>query len=307
MRGADPGFYQNLHSQIVAPYIDRFGSQALKDRLMPGAVSGETILAIAMTDPSAGSDLSGMKTKARQDGDDWVLSGAKTYISNGIIADAVVVAARTNPEKSHAIGLFVVETGMQGFARGQRLKKTGLDAQDTAELFFDEVRVPAENVLGDPEKGFAYMSELLATERLMVAIGSMAHAQAAFDETMAYITERRAFGRPVGAFQESRFTMARMRTEIDIAQCFTDDCVMLANDGRLSPEVAAEVKQVTTDLENRVIDRCVQLHGGAGFMDEYRVSRMYRDARVSRIFAGSNEIMKEIVARGLGFDARKMS
>jgi acyl-CoA dehydrogenase len=167
--------------------------------------------------------------------------------------------------------------------------------------------VPAENVLGDPEKGFAYMSELLATERLMVAIGSMAHAQAAFDETMAYIAERRAFGRPVGAFQESRFAMARMRTEIDIAQCFTDDCVMLANDGRLSPEVAAEVKQVTTDLENRVIDRCVQLHGGAGFMDEYRVSRMYRDARVSRIFAGSNEIMKEIVARGLGFDARKMS
>ena len=306
VRGADPGFYQNLHSQIVAPYIDRFGSQALKDRLMPGAVSGETILAIAMTDPSAGSDLSGMKTKARQDGDDWVLSGAKTYISNGIIADAVVVAARTNPEKSHAIGLFVVETGMQGFARGQRLRKTGLDAQDTAELFFDEVRVPAENVLGDPEKGFAYMSELLATERLMVAIGSLAHAQAAFDETMAYITERRAFGRPVGAFQESRFAMARMRTEIDIAQCFTDDCVMLANDGRLSPEVAAEVKQVTTDLENQVIDRCVQLHGGAGFMDEYRVSRMYRDARVSRIFAGSNEIMKEIVARGLGFDARKM-
>lgn len=304
--GADPGFYQNLHSQIVAPYIDRFGSQSLKDRLMPRAVSGETILAIAMTEPAAGSDLSGMKTRARRDGDDWVLSGAKTYISNGILADAVVVAARTNPEKTHAIGLFVVEKGAQGFARGQRLKKTGLDAQDTAELFFDEVRIPAENVLGDPEKGFAYMSELLATERLMVAIGSMAHAQAAFDETLKFVKDRRAFGQPIGAFQETRFAMARMRTEIDIAQCFTDDCVMLANDGRLTPEVAAEVKQVTTDLENRVIDRCVQLHGGAGYMDEYRVSRMYRDARVSRIFAGSNEIMKEIVARGLGLDARKL-
>lgn len=304
--GADLGFYQNLHSQIVAPYIDRFGSQSLKDRLMPRAVSGETILAIAMTEPAAGSDLSGMKTRARRDGDDWVLTGAKTYISNGILADAVVVAARTNPEKTHAIGLFVVEKGVEGFARGQRLKKTGLNAQDTAELFFDEVRIPAENVLGDPEKGFAYMSELLATERLMVAIGSMAHAQAAFDETLKFVKDRRAFGQPIGAFQETRFAMARMRTEIDIAQCFTDDCVMLANDGRLTPEIAAEVKQLTTDLENRVIDRCVQLHGGAGYMDEYRVSRMYRDARVSRIFAGSNEIMKEIVARGLGLDARKL-
>ncbi|WP_198670718.1 acyl-CoA dehydrogenase family protein [Oceanicella sp. SM1341] len=306
VRGADPGFYLNLHSQIVAPYIDRFGTPALKDRLMPKAVCGETILAIAMTEPAAGSDLAGMQTRARPDGTDWLLSGSKTYISNGLLADAVVVAARTDPERPHAIGLFVVERGMAGFSRGRRLRKTGLDAQDTAELFFDDVRVPAENLLGEPAKGFAYMSELLATERLMVAIGSMAHAGAAFDETLAWVTGRRAFGRPIGAFQETRFAMARMRAELDIAQSFTDDCVMLANAGRLSAEVAAGVKLVTTGLENRVIDRCVQLHGGAGYMEEYRISRMYRDARVSRIFAGSDEIMKEIIARGLGFDARRL-
>lgn len=307
VRYSDPGFYQNLHSQIVAPYLGNLGTHELKARLLPKAISGDCILAVAMTEPGAGSDLAGMKTRAVDKGDHWELSGQKTYISNGILADAVVVAASTDPNRPRCLGLFLVERGMEGFTRGRKLKKLGLDAQDTAELFFDKVKVPKANVLGDPGQGFVNLARHLANERLHVAIGSLAQAQTAYDLTLDYIQERQAFGRPVGRFQESRFVMADLRVQIDIVQSFLDDCVMAHNDGRLSAETAAEVKLLATEIENKAIDACLQLHGGAGYMDEYRISRMYRDARVTRIFGGSSEIMKEIIGRGLGFDERKLA
>ncbi|WP_231711446.1 acyl-CoA dehydrogenase family protein [Xanthobacter dioxanivorans] len=306
VRGGDPGFYQNLHSQIVAPYIGHFGSPEQKRRFLPGAVSGETILALAMTEPSAGSDVAAIRTTAEDKGDHWLLNGSKTYISNGILADVVIVAARTDREARHGIGLFIVERDMEGFARGRKLGKLGLPMQDTAELFFNDVKLPKENLIGAPDRGFAYMAELLANERLQVAIGSLAHAQAAFDLTLDFIRERRAFGKPVGAMQNSRFVMAALRTRLDATQAFVDQCVMLANAGRLTADVAAEVKLLASELENDTIDDCLQLHGGAGYMDEYRISRMYADARVSRIFAGTSEIMKEIIGRALGLDERKL-
>ncbi|MFV3077120.1 acyl-CoA dehydrogenase family protein [Niveispirillum fermenti] len=300
------GFYINLHSNLVAPYIDALGTQEQRQRLLPACVSGDRILAIAMTEPGAGSDLAGMRTRAEDKGDHWLLNGAKTYISNGILADLVIVAARTVPDRKHGLGLFMVEAGMEGFARGQRLKKMGLHAQDTAELFFHDVKVPKANVLGDATQGFFYLTRFLAKERMVAAIGSLAAAQAAFDLTLDYVKERRAFGRPIGAFQNSRFVLAGLRAEIDAIQTFIDQCVMLLNDGALAPEEAAECKLLATELEGRVVDACVQLHGGAGYMEEYRISRLFTDARVSRIFAGSSEIMKEIIGRGLGLDERKM-
>jgi len=307
LRYGDPGLYSNLHSMIVAPYIAELGTGEQKQRFLPGAVSGDKILAIAMTEPGAGSDLAGLRARAEDRGDHWLLNGSKTYISNGMQADAVIVAARSVPDSRYGIGLFVVEAGMEGFKRGRKLEKLGLDAQDTAELFFEDVRVPKENVLGESALGFKYMAQFLATERLMVGIGSLAHAQVAFDLTLEFVKERRAFGKPIGALQNTRFKMAEMRTQLDAAQTLLDQCVLLANDQRLTAEGASEVKLLTSELENRVIDECLQLHGGAGYMEEYRISRMYRDARVSRIFAGSNEIMKEIIGRGLGLDDRKLS
>lgn len=306
MRNGDIGFYINLHSNLVAPYIAKLGNDEQKDRLMPGIVSGETILAVAMTEPSTGSDLAGMRTTAAQRGDDWVLNGAKTYISNGILADAVIVAARTDPDKPHGISLFIVERGMKGFERGRKLAKMGLKSQDTAELFFDDVVVPARNVIGEAGKGFQYLTRLLAQERLVAAIGFMATAQVAFDLTLDYVTERRAFGQPIGTFQNSRFKMAEMRTNLDAAQTFIDQCVLLLNSDELSGDDAAKCKLHASEVEARVMDECVQLHGGAGYMDEYRISRLYTDARISRIFAGTSEIMKEIIGRGLGLDERKL-
>ena len=306
LRHGDLGLFLTLHSRLVGPYIGELGSEALKQRLLPRIVSGETILGVAMTEPGAGSDVAGLKTRALRDGDDWVLNGSKTYISNGINGGAFVVAARTVPDKRHGIGLFVVEEGMEGFQRGRNLAKMGLKTQDTAELFFEDVRVPAGNVLGDPEKGFYSLMHFLAEERLISACQAIAHAQVAFDLTLDYILERKAFGRPIGAFQNSRFRMAEMRTELDVTQTFVDQCVLLHNDGELSAELAAEAKLKTTELESRVMDDCVQLHGGAGYMSEYRISHMFADARVSRIYAGSSEIMKEIIARGIGLDERKL-
>jgi len=306
LRHGDLGLFLSLHSRLVGPYIGELGSEALKRRLLPGVVSGETILGIAMTEPGAGSDLAGLKTRAVRDGDDWLISGSKTYISNGINGGAFVVAARTVPGKRHGIGLFVVEEGMEGFQRGRNLAKMGLKTQDTAELFFENVRVPPENVLGDPEKGFYSLMHFLAEERLISACQEIAHAQVAFDLTMEYILDRKAFGKPIGAFQNSRFKMAEMRTEIDVTQTFVDQCVLLHNDGELSAELAAEAKLKASELESRVMDECVQLHGGAGYMSEYRISHMFTDARVSRIYAGSSEIMKEIIARGIGLDERKL-
>lgn len=307
MSYGDIGFYINLHSDLVAPYIAKLGDEEQRARWMPGIVSGELILAIAMTEPSTGSDLAGMKTRAVREGDHWVLNGSKTYISNGILSDLVVVAARTDPSKSHAMTLFVVERGMDGFERGRKLEKMGLKSQDTAELFFTDVRVPRENVLGEAGEGFRYLARFLAQERLVAAIGFMATAQTAFDLTLEYVKERRAFGRPIGAMQNTRFTMAALRAELDMAQTYVDQCVLLLNAGELTAEDASSAKLVSSEIEARVMDSCVQLHGGAGYMDEYRISRMYTDARISRIFAGTSEIMKEIIGRGLGLDERKMN
>jgi acyl-CoA dehydrogenase len=303
----DTGFYINLHSDLVAPYIAKLGSDAQKDRLMPGIVSGETILAVAMTEPSTGSDLAGMRTRAEKHGDHWVLNGAKTYISNGLLADIVIVAARTDPERPHGISLFLVERGMPGFERGAKLAKMGLKSQDTAELFFNDVVIPAGNLLGEAGQGFKYLARFLAQERLVAAIGFVANAQTAFDLTLDYVKERLAFGKPIGAFQNTRFKMASMRAELDAIQTYVDQCVLLLNAGALVAEDASAAKLLSSELEGRVVDECVQLHGGAGYMDEYRISRIYTDARISRIYAGTSEIMREIIGRGLGLDERKIA
>jgi len=305
-RYGDLGFYSNLHSMVVGPYIAKLGTEEQRQRWLPPAVRGEKILAIAMTEPGAGSDLAGIKARAEEHDDHWVLNGSKTYISNGMQADLIVVAARTVPDQRHGIGLFVVEADMPGFSRGRRLHKLGLDAQDTAELFFDNVRVPKANVLGDPKLGFKYLAQFLATERLMTSVGSIAHAQVAFDLTLEFVKQRKAFGKPIGAFQNTRFKMAELRTALDAAQTMIDQGLLLANEQKLTAVAASQIKLLATETENRVIDECLQLHGGAGYMEEYRISQMFRDARVSRIFAGSNEIMKEIIGRGLGLDERSM-
>jgi len=307
MRYGDIGFYINLHNDLVAPYIHKLCNQEQKDRFMPGIVSGETILAVAMTEPSTGSDLAGMKTRAVENGDHWVLNGAKTYISNGILGDLIVVAARTDPDRPHGISLFLVKRGMEGFERGRKLEKMGLKSQDTAELFFNDVKVPEKNLIGEAGQGFKYLAQMLAQERLIAAIGFMATAQTAFDLTLEYVKERHAFGKPIGAFQNTRFKMAQMRAELDMAQTYVDQCVLLLNDKTLTAEDASAAKLLTSELEGRVMDECVQLHGGAGYMEEYRISRMFTDARISRIFAGTSEIMLEIIGRGLGLDERKMN
>jgi acyl-CoA dehydrogenase len=301
----DVGFFLWLHSRLVAPYIDEFGTEEQKERWLPACVSGESILAIAMTEPGAGSDLASIRSKAEDKGDHFLLNGAKTYISNGILADLVIVAARTDPESKRGISLFVVERGMEGFERGANLAKIGLKSQDTAELFFNNVKVPKENLLGQLHRGFYHMMHGLVEERLLAAVGFLANAEAACQVTMEYIQERHAFGQPIAAFQNTRFKMADMRTEIDVAQAFVDQCVLQHNDGKLSAEDAAKAKLFTSELEGRVTDECLQLHGGAGYMDEYAISRMYTAARVSRIYAGSSEIMREIIARSIGLDPRK--
>jgi alkylation response protein AidB-like acyl-CoA dehydrogenase len=307
MRHGDIGFYINLHNDLVSPYISKLGNEEQKARFMPGVISGETILAVAMTEPSTGSDLAGMKTRAVKQGGHWVLNGAKTYISNGILGDLIVVAARTDPDRPHGISLFLVERGMEGFERGRKLEKMGLKSQDTAELFFNDVKVPEANLLGEAGQGFRYLARMLAQERLVAAIGFTATAQTAFDLTLEYVKQRRAFGKPIGAFQNTRFKMAQMRAELDMAQTWVDQCVLLLNTGELTAEDASAAKLLTSELEARVMDQCVQFHGGAGYMDEYRISRMYTDARISRIFAGTSEIMLEIIGRGLGLDERKMN
>jgi len=299
----EPGFFIALHNRIVGPYLQKLGTDEQRARFMPQVVSGDCVLAIAMTEPGTGSDLGGVTTRAVDAGDHWVLNGSKTYISNGFLCGLVVVAARTG--EGHEIGLFLVEDGMEGFARGRNLKKMGLASQDTAELFFDNVKVPKSNVLGDPRKGFKAMMMNLAEERIMGAVGFMARAEHAFNITMEYITERRAFGQPIGTFQNSRFKMASMRTELDAGWALSDHCVREHLTGALSAEMAAEAKLFTSELEGRVVDECVQLHGGAGYMEEYEISRLYGDARISRIYAGTSEIMREIIGRGLGLDERR--
>jgi len=297
-------WFSTLHSRLVGPYLTRFGSEAQCERLLPGCVRGETILAIAMTEPDAGSDLAGMRTQAVKQGDGWILNGAKTYISNGINADLVVVAAKTDPGGNpHAMTLFLVERGMAGFTRGRNLRKMGMKAQDTAELFFSDVRIPDANVLGEPGKGFHYLMEGLAEERLLGAVGYLASAQLSFDLTVDFVRARKAFGKPLVAFQNTQFTLAELRSELDVAQCYVDQCVAAFNAGALTAVDAAKAKLLTSELQVRAADIGVQLHGGAGYMDEYPISRQYTDARISPIYAGTSEIMKLIISRDcLGSD-----
>lgn len=295
-RIGESGFALSLHNDVIAPYIEAYATDEQKRRWLPGVCSGDKILAVAMTEPDTGSDLQAIKTKLEDKGDHYILNGAKTFISNGILADLVIVAAKAE----QGVTLVVVERGMEGFKRGRKLKKMGMSSQDTAELFFENVVVPKENVLGQPGMGFIYLMQKLAQERLVCAIGAVAGAWFAFDETLKYVKERTAFGKPIGKFQNTRFGMAEMKTEITIGQSFVDSLVMKLLNGKLTPEEAAMAKWWTTDMLGRVVDKCVQFHGGAGYMMEYPIARAYTDARITRIFAGTNEIMKEIIGRGLG-------
>ena len=304
-RYGDTGFFAWLHSRLVGPYIGALGTEEQKARWLPDCVSGEKILAVAITEPGAGSDVAGLKTRAEDRGDHYLLNGSKTYISNGINADLLVVLARTDAEKRHGLSLFVVERGMAGFERGRNLKKLGLKSQDTAELFFNNVKLPKENLLGELHRGFYHTMQFLAEERLLVAVAFLANAEAAFAVTMDFIQERKAFGQTLGDFQNTRFRMADLRTDLDVAQAYVDHCVATHNECGLSAEDAAKAKLHTSELEGRVTDECLQLHGGAGYMDEYPISRRYADARISRIYAGSSEIMREIIARAIGLDPRR--
>ena len=303
-RFGDAGFFATLHSRLVGPYIGELGTDEQKARWLPKCISGEHVLAVGITEPGAGSDVAGVKTKAEDMGDHFLLNGSKIYISNGILADLVVVVARTDQNSRHGLSLFVVERGMEGFERGDKLKKMGLKSQDTAELFFNNVKLPKENLLGEWNKGFYQLMHFLAEERLLGAVGYLAAADAAFDLTMDFVTDRKVFGQTISDFQNTRFKMADMRMEIDVAQAFVDQCVVEHNDGVLSADDAAKAKLFTSELEGRVVDACVQLHGGAGYMDEYPICRMYLNARISRIYAGTSEIMREIIARSVGLDPR---
>lgn len=291
-------FYNTLHSRLVGPYFQRFGTEEQRQRFLPKCVSGETILAVAMTEPGAGSDLAGMRTSAEDKGDHFLLNGSKTYISNGINADVVIVAAKlAGAEKKHAMVLLIVERGMEGFERGRNLKKMGMPAQDTAELFFKDVKVPKANVLGEPGKGFYYLMEGLAEERLISAVGCAANARKAFDITREYVMQRQLFGQPLSDQQNTQFRMAEMDTEIELAQVYIDHCVAEHNLGRLTSNMGAKAKMVASEVEWKMLDLGVQLHGGAGFMDEYPISRMFSDARINRILAGSSEVMRLIIGR----------
>ena len=291
-------WYNSLHSRLVGPYISRFGNEDQCRRFLPKCVSGEWILAVAMTEPDAGSDLAGMRSSAVEKDDHWLLNGSKTFISNGINADVVVVAAKTDPENDpHHMTLFLVERGMQGFERGRNLKKMGLKAQDTAELFFNDVTVPKENILGEPGKGFIYLMQGLAEERLIGAAGYLSAAQVSWDLTAAYVQERKAFGKPLAAFQNTQFKLAEQRMQLDMAQVYVDQCVKSFNAGCLTAVDAAKAKLMTSELQVATADLGVQLHGGHGYMDEYPISRQYTDAKISTIYAGSSEVMKIIISR----------
>ncbi|WP_104522441.1 acyl-CoA dehydrogenase family protein [Blastococcus atacamensis] len=290
-----------LQNDVVAPYLIALTTDEQKRRWLPGVVSGEIITAIAMTEPEAGSDLQGLRTTARRDGDEWVLNGSKTFITNGINADLVIVVARTDPEAgARGFSLLVVERGIPGFERGRNLDKIGLKAQDTAELFFSDVRVPAENLLGTEGHGFFHLMENLPQERLSIAAGAVASARIVLDRTVEYCKERTAFGKPIGKFQNTRFELAEMHTEVSIAETYLEKAIGEHNAGRFTAEDAAMAKWWTTELQKRVVDRCLQLHGGYGYMLEYPVAKAYLDSRIQTIYGGTTEIMKEIVGRSLG-------
>ncbi|MET8869177.1 acyl-CoA dehydrogenase family protein [Nonomuraea sp. NPDC004580] len=303
MRHGASGLGFSLHNDVMAPYVVDLTDDEQKQRWLPGFVSGELITAIAMSEPGAGSDLQGIRTTAARDGDHYVLNGQKTFITNGINADLVVVVAKTDQEAgARGITLVVVERGMEGFGRGRNLDKVGMKAQDTAELFFDNVRVPVANRLGPKDgEGFFQLMNNLPQERLSIAVAAVAAAEAVLEETIEYCKTRQAFGRSIGSFQNTRFVLAELATETEIARHYVDRCIVALNAGRLTAVDAAKAKWWTTELQTKVIDRCLQLHGGYGYMTEYPVAKAWLDSRVQTIYGGTTEIMKEIIGRSFGF------
>ena len=290
-----------IHSDVVAPYLVELTTAEQRERWLPRFCTGEMVTAIAMTEPSGGSDLANLRTTAVLDGDAYVVNGSKTFITNGYSADLVVVAARTDPaQRSKGITLLAVETGMEGFTRGRKLDKVGQDESDTAELFFTDVRVPVGNVIGEVNRGFVHMMERLVQERIGAAVSNLAQARGILDETIEYVKERKAFGNAIGSFQYNKFRVAELVTQADVTQAFVDQCVLAHCAGELSAVDAAKAKWWSAQVQNEVLDACVQLYGGYGYMNEYRVARAWRDARVTKIWAGSNEIMKELIGRDLG-------
>jgi acyl-CoA dehydrogenase len=290
-----------LQSDVLADYLVAYGSEEQKQQWLPGMVSGEVVAAVAMTEPGAGSDLQGIKTSARLDGNHYVINGSKTYISNGQTADLIIIVAKTNPELgARGVSLFLVEADREGFARGRNLDKIGLHGADTSELFFNDVRVPATNMLGEEGRGFSYLMRNLPQERLTIAIGAQSSAQRAFDETLAFVKDRKAFGQTVFDFQNTRFTLADLAAKLQVGWAHVDWALARHLRHELTPQEAAAAKLWHTETQWQIIDACLQLHGGAGYMNEYPIARIWRDARVSRIFGGTSEIMKEVVGRGLG-------
>ncbi len=290
-----------LHNDIVLPYFLAYANEEQKQRWLPGICAGTLITAIAMSEPNTGSDLAAIGTTAIRQGDHYLLNGQKTFITNGLLSDLVIVVAKTDSsQRQKGVSLVIAERGMEGFTRGRKLEKIGLKAQDTAELFFENVAIPSANVLGKEGEGFAYLKRQLATERLSVALQAVAASETALEWTLAYCKERHAFGQPIGRFQNTRFKLAEMKTEIEIARVFVDRCIEEANAGLLTAETAAMAKWWTTDVQKRVVDSCLQLHGGYGYMLEYPIARAYLDARAQSIYAGTNEIMKEIIGRSMG-------
>ena len=294
-----------LHNEIVAPYILSYGTDAQKAKYLPAMARGEIVGAIAMSEPAAGSDLQGIRSTATDAGDHFLLNGSKTFITNGWHADLVIVVAKTDPSAgAKGTSLLLVERGMPGFEKGQRLKKVGMKAQDTSELFFDNVAVPKANLLGDVNRGFVYLMQELPWERLQIAISGIQAAQSAIDWTLEYTKERKAFGTTVAAFQTTRFKLAELQTEVQVARVFVDRCIELLMQKKLDTATASMAKYWCSDLQCKVIDECVQLHGGYGYMWEYPVARAWADARVQRIYGGTNEIMKEVIARSMGLGGR---
>jgi long-chain-acyl-CoA dehydrogenase len=290
-----------IHSDVNAPYLVQLTTPEQRERWLPPFCTGELVTAIAMTEPSGGSDLAALRTTAVRDADSWVLTGSKTFITNGYSADLVIVAARTDPAKgAKGISLFAVERGMEGFTRGRKLDKVGQEESDTAELFFADVRVPHANLIGEQDRGFIHMMERLPQERMGAAVSNLAHVRAILDETVEYARQREAFGRPIGSFQHNKFLLAELVTQVEVTQAFVDQAIVAHMAGELTAVDAAKAKWWTAQVQNDVLDACVQLHGGYGFMNEYRVARAWRDARVTKIWAGSNEIMKELIGRDLG-------
>jgi alkylation response protein AidB-like acyl-CoA dehydrogenase len=299
-RGGFSGLGFTLHNDVIAPYLTDLTTDEQKQRWLPGFCSGDIITAIAMTEPGTGSDLQGITTHAHRDGDDWVLNGAKTFITNGINADLVIVVARTDPDAgAMGFSLLVVERDMPGFERGRNLDKVGMKAQDTAELSFTDVRVPAANLLGTEGQGFVHLMNNLPQERLSIGVVAAAAMASVLEQTITYTKERKAFGKPISAFQNTRFVLAELATEAQVAQVFIDRCIELLNEEKLTVQEAAMAKWWTTELQVKLIDRCLQLHGGYGYMREYPVAKAYLDSRVQTIYGGTTEIMKEIIGRSL--------